>query len=165
MLQGLAVGLAAYLHDAAHGLQHEVAGAVLRVRPFLPEIGDRSDDNARVPFQQLVNGQTPAREGARAKAFNDDVAGAHQLADDGMRCAQTQVERDAALVPVQVLKEQALFGRADPGCKRRQGSREIAGDRLFDFDDLCAVVAEQARGKRTRDPVTEIENPYSVERA
>ncbi len=82
-----------------------------------------------------------------------------------MRGGRAQVECDAALVPVQILKEQALFRRTNAGRKRWQGSRKIPSDRLFDFDDIGAVVAEQACGKRTRDPVAEIEDPYPVKRA
>ncbi len=104
MLERLSVYLATDLHDAAQGLQGEIACCVLRIRSCLSEIRHRRHDNFWVPGEELVDSESPLFETTRSKTFDDDIALFDQLLNERFVLGTPQIQRETAFVPVEILK-------------------------------------------------------------
>ena len=142
MFEWFAIDLTTDGHDPAHRLQRKVAGAVMRIRTGLTKICNRGHDQSRIPFKQLINAIAPALKPAWLKAFDHNVAVLYEFAQNGSARGQAQVERYAALVPIQILKQQTLLARRGIGFQWRKIARKVTPARLLDFDYVCTVVTE-----------------------
>src|SRR3972149_3774960 len=102
---GRAVGVPRHGHLAAGGEGRQLRPAIARVRPRLPEGGDRGDEEARVAPVQRLDAEAEAGEVARRKDFGRAQAKALDygvgVLDQGEGQATAggrgEIERDALL--------------------------------------------------------------------
>ncbi len=158
VLERRAIRLAADLHDAAHGLLHQVAAGVARIGAFAAEVGDRGDDHARVPRQQLLR----RRAGIGPEVLDHDVAALDQPAQRRTARLRGEVELDAALVPVQVSEHQAALALRAFVQQGRQRAARLAAGRLH-LGHLGAEVAEQPRRERPRDALAQVQDTHAFQ--
>src|SRR4029077_91918 len=154
----LATRLAGDGHDAAEGLHQRLVARAVLARAGAPERGDRAVDEPPVDLRQHVLAEPEGLHGAGAEVLDDHVRVLHQPLDhlDGLR--RLQVERDAALVPIE---EQVRGGL--PVLVRRPGARLVAGPGVLHLHDVRAQVGEQRAAPGSGDDAGEIDDADAVE--
>ena len=115
-------------------------GAVA-IRPALPETGDAGVDQARVDRLQRLVVDAEAGFHVGPIVLDHDIRLAHQLAEDLDPFRRFQIQRQTALVAVQVLEIGTVARTAEPFAR--------TGRRL-DLDHLGAPIGELAHRRRTR---------------
>ena len=113
------LGRAADLHDAAHGLQHQVRAGPVAVGAAMPEAGDERDHRARVPAQQDLGRQLGFTGGGGAERDDRDVGPPHQIGELRATAGVGHVQLDAPLTPVEVLEQDAAPDPVDRIGERR----------------------------------------------
>jgi len=127
-------------------------GAFL-VRPGLAVTADRHINQLWIDrFQRFIT-QAQTLHHPGAKLLEHDVVFAQQLLDDLQRFGLFQIQRQTALVAVQI----SVAGR-DTAIMRRQHPQQIHTGWRFDAQHLGAHVRQQQRGERPRQQGREIEN-------
>src|SRR6185312_1618430 len=119
-------------HEPAHALGDLVEAGPVAIRTVLAEAGDAAIDQAWVDLLQALIVDLEAEFHVRAKVLDHDVGILRQPVQHLETFGILEVERDAALVAVQVLEIGAVPRAAEPA---------IALDR-FDLDDLGAPIGE-----------------------
>ena len=152
-----AVGLAGVPHEAAGGLEDEIHAGLLRERAARAERRDRAVDEARVPFAQRVVAEPVPLHHARAEVLDQHVGLRDEAADERRARLLPDVDRDAALVPVEPLEvEPADLGREPSGAVGVADA--VAATRLLHLDDVGAEVAEQGGAPRTGGLVAQVDD-------
>ena len=132
-------------HDAAHALGDLVEARALGIGPVLAEARDRAQDDARVHLLQalVVDAETELHVGA--VVLDHHVGLLDQLHEDGEAVRLLEVERDRALVAMQVL---------EVGPMARPAHVHVTGaGRHLDLDAVGAPVGEVAhRGRAGTHP-------------
>ena len=150
---------AAHRGEAAHRFGERAEAGAVAIRTFLPEGRHAQHDQTRMFAQQVLGIQVPLLERARPEVLDHDVEGSEPAAEEHLRGRFVEVHRDAALVAREGLPVDCLVVLLGP-----EVARGIAFARLFEFDDLGAVVAENRRTQRRCDHRREIEDSNAGER-
>ena len=127
-------------HQPAHSLRDLIETRTVAIRPALSETGDAGVDQARVDRLQRLVVDAKAGLHVGPVILDHDIRVAHQLAEDLDPLGRFQVQRQAALVAVQVLKIRTVARTAEPFAG--------AGRRL-DLDHLGAPIGKLAHCRRT----------------
>ena len=143
-------------HQAAHALGDLVDARAVPVRPALPEARDAAVDQARVDRAQalVVDAEAPLDVGA--VVLDDDVRVPRQTLEDRHAVRLPEIERQALLVPVQVLEVEAVAVAAHPVAGAPAGH--------LDLDGLRAPVDELAHARRARARPGEIQDVEAGQR-
>jgi hypothetical protein len=135
-----------------------------RVGPGLAERGDRRVDEAGVHPAQVVVAQAEALHGAHAEVLAHHVGVADELAEELDAGRGLQIERDAELVAIAVLRGgHPLLDAVAPPLHAERDALAPALRRL-DLDHPRAHVGEQHRAEGHRDDLAQIEHRDVVER-
>jgi hypothetical protein len=134
-----AAGLAGDAHQPAHALGDLVHAAALGVRAGLPEAGDGGVDQPWVDLLQVVVGDLQPVLDLHPHVLDHHVGGGGQLEEGRVPVRVLEVERDGALVAVQVDAVEAVARAAQP----------VRGARRLHPDDVGAPVGEMAHAGRT----------------
>ena len=128
-------------HQAAHALRDLVEARPVGVGPVLAEARQAHVDEARVDLAQglVVDAEPVLHVGP--VVLDQHVGGRRQLLEDGDALGRLEVERDAALVAVQVEEVGAV--RATPPIA---SSSPLL--RHLDLDDVGAPIGEMPRRRR-----------------
>jgi hypothetical protein len=105
---------------------------------------------------QRVPIKAQALEGSRHERLHEHVVVRQHAKEQLAPFRRFQIQRDEALVARVDLPPQRSAGRGP----LPQG---IAGDRLFDLDDVGAEVGQQHAGDATRHHARQVENPDAFE--
>ena len=100
----------------------------------------------------------PAR-GLRPETVDHDVGARENRVEDRGRIRRSQIQRDAALVPVENLEV-----RAGPAADRRQRARRIAPARILNLDDVGPEVGEKQRRVRAGEQARQVDDANAGER-
>src|SRR5580704_5749706 len=144
-------------HQAAHALGNLVEARALGIGTVLAEARDRAQHDARIHFLQalVVDAQSELHVGA--VILDHHVGLLDQLHEDGLAVRLLQVERDRALVAVQVLEVRPMA---------RPAHIHIAGARRhLDLDAVGAPVGEIAHGGRAGAHPRQIEHGKTGKRS
>ena len=158
---GQVVALARHAHQAAHGLDHEVVGGVVRLRAILAKAGDGAVDQARVDFFQAGVIEAELGQGAHLVVLQQDVRLQRQRAHDLLAFAGIEVDRDGALAAVggQVV---ARFARLVAVLvfqeRRAPAARVVADFRPFDLDHVGAEIGQDLARPRAGQDAAQIEH-------
>ena len=134
-------GKAGHRHQAAETLRDLIDAGAIAVRPVLSESRDAAVDDPRVDRAHRVVVDAEAVLDVGAEVLDHDVGTPRQREEDLAAARVLQVERDAALVAVQVLEVGAVAAAA--------GDVVVGAGRL-DADHLGAPVGELAHRGRDR---------------
>ncbi|GAO24159.1 hypothetical protein ALISP_3979 [Alicycliphilus sp. B1] len=141
------------MHGAAQRLAHAVeAHAVAHGLAGAEGVGGHEDDVGPDGAQALVV-QPQALERARRHVGDDHVGARDQLAHDVAALGAGEVQRQGALVAVELQEHRPLAALGD--------GHDVAVLPAFhavDADDLGPVVGQQGRAVGPRDEAAEIEN-------
>ena len=142
-------------HQAAHTLGDLIHARPVAIRPALAEAGDAAVDEPRVDRAQLVVVDPEPTLDVGAVVLDDHVGVLRELLEDRHALGLAQVQRDAALVAVQVLEVEpvAIAAHAVAGAP--------AGH--LDLDGLGAPVDELAHARRAGARAGEIEDVVAAE--
>ena len=152
-----AVGIAGEVEQPAVADADAVEPGPQRVRAVLAEHRDAHRDE---PFGESVGPDVPLLERAGPEVLDDDVGGRREPAEHVLAFGRAQVEGDALAA--------AAFDRPEQRVtvdERADLAHEVAAARLFDLDDLGALLAEQPGAERRRDARAQIEDARSARRA
>ena len=137
-------------HQPAHPLGDLVNARPLGVGPGLAKPGNAAVDDARVDlFDALVIDAEPVFDG-RAEILDDDICGLSQLKEDREPVLGLQVERQAALVAMEILEIEPVAAR--PG----HIAAVVAAP--LDLDDIGAPIGELAHRGRPGAGMGQVEN-------
>src|SRR6185312_16670202 len=109
-----------------------------------------------------IEAEAQAVHHARAKVVHHDVRAFDQRLDPLEIPGSLQVRREALLVAVDGVKERAV--RAERLVRELQLAGEITALRALHLDDLGAEVGQPQAAGRSRQELTEIEDPHPCER-
>ena len=107
----------------------------------LAEAGDAGDDEARGAGEEDVGTEAEALHASGAEVLDDDVGILRQLHEDGLALGTLEIERQRALVAMQVLEVEAVALAAH--------RVDVVVGRRLDLDDAGAPVGELARCRRS----------------
>src|SRR6185503_10011382 len=96
-------GQAGYRHQPAHALRDLVEAGTVAVGAVLAEARDAGEDDPRVQLLERLEVYAEAVLHVRAVVLDHHVGGLHQARQDLARLRDLEVERQRALVAVQVL--------------------------------------------------------------
>src|SRR6185312_10595911 len=141
-------GQARHRHDAAHALRDLVEARPLAIGPVLAEARNAGIDEARIDrAQRLVIDAEPVLH-VGPVVLDHDVGLCHQLLEDGDALLRFEVERDGALVAVEILEIRRV------ACSALQ---RVLADRL-DLDDVGAPIGELPHAGRPGPHAGKIDN-------
>src|SRR6266478_9831712 len=143
-------------HQPAHALGDLVDARPLGVGPGLAEPGDAAIDYSRVDLLHRFVIDAEAMLYGRAKVLDDNVGLLRELEKNRFALLGLQVERQAALVAVQVLEIEPLASRTGHITPRLA--------RRLDLDDVGAPIGELANRSRPGAGMTQIENGVTGQR-
>ena len=143
-------------HQAAHALRDLVEAGAVAVRSVLAEAGDAREDDARVDLLERFVVDAEAELHVGPVVLDHDVGGLRQLHEDRDALRVLEIERDRALVAVQVLEIRPV-ARAAHGVLLEAGRR-------FDLDDVGAEVGELAHAGRPGAHARQVEDAKARER-
>jgi hypothetical protein len=126
-------------HQAAHALRDLVESRPVGVRAILAKAGNAGIDQARIDLAQRLVVDTEPLLHSRAEILDQHVGFFDQTLEGGEPFRRLQVERDAALVAMQVLKIRSVA---------RPAHRLFGVRRRLDLDDIGAPIGELARAGR-----------------
>jgi hypothetical protein len=144
-------------HQAAHALGDLVEARALGIGAVLTEARDRAQHDARIYLLQalIVDAQPELHVGAIV--LDHHVGLLDQLHEDGLAVRFLEIERDRALVAVQVLKVRPVA---------RPAHIHVAGTRRhLDLDAVGAPVGEIAHGGRSGAHPRQIEHGKAGKRS
>ena len=136
-------------HQPAHALRDLVEAGPVSVRPILAEAGDAGVDEARIDARQRLVVDAQALLHAGPEILHDHVRLPHHALERGEAFRRLEIQRQAALVAMQVLEVGALA---------RAAHRLFRPGRRFDLDDVGAPVGELARASRPCPHAGEVED-------
>ena len=133
----------------AHSLRDLIEAWAVAIRPALPKAGNAGIDQARVDrLQRLVVDAEPGLY-IGPVVLDDDIRVPHQLAEDLDPLGCLEIQRQAALVAVQVLKI---------GTVTRTAETFAGPGRRLDLDHLGAPIGELAHRRRTGADAGQVED-------
>ena len=138
----------------AHHLRQLVERRPVLVRPG-QETLDRHDDEARIGRLQRIEAEPEPVHRAGCVIVEAHIGRAHELEEDRLALRRLEVDRDAALVAVEVVV-------ARP--RARHAPRLVAAVRVLDLDHVGAEIGEDERRRRPGDDVPQLENAQARER-
>ena len=158
-------GRAVERRHAARAPRDHVGPAVAGVRPREPEGRDGGHHEPRV--QRGEPGVVEAVRGhvLRVDVVHEEVGTGDQAVEDRAPARAGEVERDPALVGVQVEEEAALLRVRRAARKRPPLARAVAGDERLDLHHVGAEVGEQLGCIRGAHQLADLEDAEAVERA
>src|SRR5262249_41624323 len=121
-------------HQPAHALCDLIDPRPLRIRPGLAEPGDAAVYDAWIDLLDRLVVNAEAELHLRAEIFDNEIRLLGQFHKDRLTVRAFQIERQAALVAMQVLKVETLAPRAGDVVGRGPGR--------FDLDDVGAPIGE-----------------------
>ncbi len=124
--------------------QHGVVGLEVAIRTGLPERRDRQKNQRPVGATQLVPSKPEPRHRAGSEAFDNDIGGAREPAQNLGALGSMHVKRERAFVEIIEPEEQRAVGMRNVVQERADFSRGVAA-RRFDFDHVGAEIGEQTR--------------------
>ena len=133
---------------AAHALRHLIDAGAIGIRSVLTEAGNRSVHDARIDGAHLLVIHAEPIFHIRPIIFQHDVRFRRHAEEDRPPLVGFQVERQAALVAMQVLEVAAVA----------MAHVLAIVVRSFDLDDVRAPVGELTRSRGTRARAREIED-------
>src|SRR5262249_61731587 len=95
-------------HEPAHALRDLIDAPALAIRTGLTESGDRRVDEARIHRPEIVVGDLQSMLDLRAHVLDEHVGGLDDFDERRVSAGMLQVDRDPALVPVQVDEIEAI---------------------------------------------------------
>ena len=155
-----APGLAGDRHQPAHALRDLIDAGPVAIGPVLAEARDAGIDEPLVDRLQRLVIDAEAELDVGAVILDQDVGALDQAAEDGEAVGMLQVDRDAALVAVEVL-EIGIVARGEIGLGAGVG---IALAHL-DLDDAGAPIGELARAGGAGARPRQVEDGEALQRA
>ena len=152
-----AAGLAGDRHQAAHALGDLIEARTLAVGPVLAEARDAGVDQPRVDLAQRRIVDAEPLFHVRPEVLDHHVGLGGQPAQHGNAARRLQVERDAALVAVQVLEVRSV-----PRATQSVALFQVAWQ--LDLDDVGTPVGQLPRGGRSRADPRQIKYRVAGER-
>ena len=147
-------------HHAGYRLGQHVLAALECVGAGFAIAGADRVDDARVERLAIVVAQAHALHDAGAEVVDDDVGAGDQRLHLGHVRRIAQIQRHAALVPVQAAEDRVVgAGHGFEG-----GAAEIARALALDLDDVGAVVAQRLRADRPHHHLGEIDHAHAAQR-
>ena len=134
----------------AHALRDLIDPGPLRIRPGLAEAGDAAIDDALVDLLDGFVIDAEAELHLGAEILDDHIGLLGQLHKDRLAVRAFQVEREAALVAVQVLEIEPFAARAGDVVGGAAGR--------LDLDDLGAPIGELAHRGRSGAGMRQVEH-------
>ena len=122
---------------------------VAGVRAGGAEGRDRRHDQRRVLAREIVTREAELRSALRRDVVNQHVGLLEKRAESGAVFAATEVQRDTALVGVQIEEDAACLGIRLVGSKRAATTQRIALGGFY-LDDVGTEVREHLPGERGR---------------
>jgi hypothetical protein len=138
-------------HQPAQALRDLVDARALSVRAVLAETGDAGVHQARIDFAQRRVVDAQARLHIRAEVLHHHVGLGGEPAKGCRSLRRLQVERDAALVAMQVLE-------IGPVARAPQGFADIQVLGQLDLDDIGAPIGQLANGRGTGADTRQVED-------
>ena len=148
--------LARHGHQAAHALRDLIDAGTRDIRPVLAEARDRAIDDARVHGLHGLIIDAEAMLHVRPVVLDHDVGGLDELEEDRPTLVRLQIQRDAALVALDVLEIGPVAGAAG-------GLRGVRVLRCLDLDHVRAPVAKLADRGRAGAHARQVEHDQIVE--
>src|ERR1700730_15604006 len=127
---------------------------MLSIWPVAAKACQVADDQPAVARPQRRRRKSQTVERGRPDVRNEDIGGAQQTIERGARRLLLEVERQRALVAVEMGE---LAGELAALGASADGAQQITG-RRFDLDDLGAVVGEEQCRGRTDDDCREVDD-------
>ena len=156
-LQRLPIRQPGGMHLPAYGVENDFRPRVIPVRPRLPEIGNAGINQPRIdPPQRFVPNPQPLGH-ARTVALHHNIGPLGQPPDDRSGGVPLQIQRNAALVRVQMQKQPALFGMGNIPGKGPDPPRPVPRRRVLHLDNIRPVVRQQLDAVGAGDVVRKIE--------
>src|SRR5690606_7829868 len=144
-------------HQAPHSLGDLVEARALLIGAVLAEAGNAAVNDARIDLpQRLVVDLQPVFD-VRAIVFHHHVGRFYELVEDLASLVALQVQRDRALVAVQILEIETM-------ARATQSLAASGHGRCLDLDDVRSPVRELAHAGRAGADAGEIENLVLRER-
>ena len=148
-----AVRLSGDAHQPAHALDHEIISGAMRIRPVLPETGDRAIDELRIDGAKRFIVEPVFRQPTDLEILDKDIAFGGEAAQDRSALGRGDVNGERALVAVDRTEIGGPCGRVgiciaghlvDEG--RAPATCVVAGARTLDLDDIGAKVTQHLGG-------------------
>src|SRR5262249_3423599 len=123
---------------------HEVVACARRVRPALPEAGDRAIDQARILLAEARIVEAELGEPADLEILDQHVRARGELLDDAPSFCALEIELDRALAPVGGVKvggtQVSAVGSLDEG--GAPAASVVAGAFALNLDHVGAQIGE-----------------------
>ena len=153
-----AVGFAGGAERAACRLRHGVEALDVAVWPVGAEALDAGENDTRIRCGESVVAESHALYRARRQVLGDDICLLHQIKQQLLATLGLEVERDAALVGVEV-EEVVRVARGAGNC-----APGIAASRIFDLDDVCTQPRKHLSAGRASFKLGHVNYSDAVER-
>ncbi len=162
----LAAGLAGDRHQAADALDDEIVAGSWRIRPVLPETGDRAIDKARVDRLEAVIVEPVFLQSADLEILDQHIGRRDQLAHRLRALRRGEIHGDRALAAIggmviggrQVLAVMAH----DEGRTPFAGVVTAVG--VLDLDDVRAEIGEHLPAPGPGEDAGKFNHAYALER-
>jgi len=134
-------------HQAAQALGDLVESGPIPIGAILAEPRDAGQDDARIDLAQrgVINAQPVFH--IRPVVFDHHISRGHQLAKQGNALRRLEIQRDRALVAMQILEVRALAR-----------TPQIFFASGLDLDDIGAKVSEMSGADRARPHAGQVEH-------
>ena len=154
-----ATWLAGDAHEPAHRLDDDVERGAIGVRAVQSPAGHRRVDEAWVPVEQLARIEAEVAHRAGPQVLDDDVRARGQPPEHVLPCLGLEIERDAALRPIEPHEVAALAVH-----HRLEPAREIATARILDLHDVGTEIRELHAAERAGHVVADLEHAEAIQR-
>ena len=141
----LALGRASDRHQPGHALDDVVVSGAVRIRPILPEAGDRTIDQPREIGLQAGVIQPVFPEATDLEVLDHHIGAGQQGADLGLPLGRGEIRRDRSLAPVRRVE----IGGDRPALAVDEGrapAARVIALRSLDLDHLGAQIGQGLAG-------------------
>ena len=145
-----------------HRLHEAAESGMVGIRAGLPPAGHAHDHQRGIDPQQLVRAEAHLLERSHAEALEEDIGGAHQLAQDLLALLRAQVEGQALLVPrIDLPVGTDALRMVGPGLM--PGTQRVALLRVLDLQHLRAEIGQGKRHHVARHEAAQVQHANPVE--
>ena len=161
----LSSGPPGHAMDTADGLHDGSEDEVVLVRAAEAEARHPQVDKSRADRVHGLPRQAPGLQHVRAHVRDDDAAAGDEIQGHADRLGMAHVQRDAALIAVEVVPQPALFPRPRIGARRLTPVAHAVGIvRPLNLDHLSTEVGQDLGALRARDHPGEVEDADALKR-